>query len=286
MKLLWKLKAMIYDPTIRRIGPIHSFMRFLVWHLSDFLLTTGSRVTRLEVPRTEVPPYFLFPYVFGMHEREVVAWYRRYLRQDMCVVDIGAYIGYHTVRFARMVGRNGKAIAFEPYGPSFEILKRNVQRARLTNVVLEQRAVSDQNGYVTLHLSSGWAGNSLIRVDEKHFQSCQVESITLDDYFSDNDQSLDLVKIDAEGAEPNILWGMRSLLEKKRVKALILEFYPALLRVNGTHETPTELLNTLMKDFDVYHIGSKGKLRRIESYEVEDFVISVRKWTNLCAIIK
>lgn len=210
MKWLWKLKALIYDPTIRRIGPMHSFIRFLAWHLSNVLLANGSRLTRLEVPRTEVPPYFLFPYVFGTHEREVIAWYRQYVRQGMYVVDIGAFAGYHTVRFAQLVGKTGKVLAFEPYGPSFEVLKRNVQRARLSNVVLEQKAVSDQNGYVTLHLSSSSTGNSLIRVAGKHHQSCQVDSITLDDYFKD-DGALDLVKIDVEGAEPAVLRGMQSL---------------------------------------------------------------------------
>ncbi len=170
--------------------------------------------------KTEVAPYFLFPYVFGTHERDVIAWYRQYLHEGMCVVDIGAHVGYHTVRFARLVGRTGKVIAFEPYGPSFEILKRNVYRARLTNVVLEQKAVSDQNGYVTLHIAASWAGNSLIKVGERHNQYCQVESVTLDDYFS-GDETLDLIKIDAEGAELAILQGMRSLVTRKRVKALI-----------------------------------------------------------------
>ncbi len=37
MKWYWKLKRVIYDPTIRRVGPIHSLIRFLVWHLSDIL---------------------------------------------------------------------------------------------------------------------------------------------------------------------------------------------------------------------------------------------------------
>ncbi len=240
MKWLWKLKALIYDPTIRRIGPIHSFMRFLVRRLSDILLTIGCRLKQFEVPRSGVAPYFLFPYVFGTHEREVIAWYRQYLREGMCVVDIGAYVGYHTIRFARLVGRTGKVVAFEPYSPSFEILKRNVQRAKLTNVVLEQKAVSGQNGYVTLHIADSWAGNSLIKVDGRHNQGCQVEGVTLEDYFG-GDETLDLVKIDAEGSELAILQGMRSLI-------------------------------------------AKGKLRRIESHEVEDFVTSVSKWTNLCAI--
>ena len=98
--------------------------------------------------------------------------------------------------------------------------------------------------------------------------------------------TLDLVKIDVEGAEPDVLRGMQSLLTRRRVKALIMEFYPTLLRARGTPETPLELLKNLLKDFNVYHIGPKGKLRQIASHEVKDFVISVPKLTNICAIIR
>ena len=97
---------------------------------------------------------------------------------------------------------------------------------------------------------------------------------------------MDLVKIDVEGTEPAVLRGMQSLLARRKVKALILEFYPTLLRDWGTPETPLELLKNLLNDFNVYHIEPKGKLRQIASHEVKDFVISVPKWTNLCAIIR
>jgi len=46
MKWLWKMKALIYDPTVRRIGPMHSLVRLLIFRLSDIFpwcpLTTVS----------------------------------------------------------------------------------------------------------------------------------------------------------------------------------------------------------------------------------------------------
>jgi hypothetical protein len=154
MKWLWKMKALIYDPTVHRIGPMHSLVHLSVFRLSDNFLSFGSKLPGIEMPRTEVPSYSLFPYVFGTHEREVIAWYRQYLQPGMWVVDIGAHVGYHTIRFAKIVGRNGKVFVFEPYGPSFGILKQNVQRAGLSNVVLEQKAVSDQKWlYHFIHFS-------------------------------------------------------------------------------------------------------------------------------------
>jgi hypothetical protein len=45
MKWLWKMKALIYDPTVRRIGPMHSLVRLLIFRLSDIFLSFGSKLT-------------------------------------------------------------------------------------------------------------------------------------------------------------------------------------------------------------------------------------------------
>jgi len=44
--------------------------------------------------------------------------------------------------------------AFEPYRATFQVLSRNVTRKGLTNVVLEQRAVGDEAGCVTMHIGA------------------------------------------------------------------------------------------------------------------------------------
>jgi len=99
MNWMWKAKAAIYDPTIRRIVPVHRVVRLFVWRLCGALLACGSKLTRFEVPGgTEVAPYFRFPWILGTYEPEVVAWYRGFLRSGMRVVDVGAHVGYHTVR--------------------------------------------------------------------------------------------------------------------------------------------------------------------------------------------
>lgn len=280
----WRFKRLIYDPTIRRIGPMHRMIRSLAFRLSDIFLNTVSRLTKFEVPRTEVPSYFLFPYVLGTHEREVIAWYKRYIQPGMFVVDVGAYVGYHTVRFARLVGESGKVVAFEPYSLSFEVLNRNIQRAKLTNVVLERKAVGNQMGMLQLHVSASWTGNSLMLVEGKHFREEQVEVITLDSYFHNDDRAiLDLVKIDVEGAELAVLQGMKSLIADGKVKAMIIEFYPDLLRLWGDDNTPIELLKMLTRCFDIYHIRKDG-LHLILPQEIKGFTTSVLKWTNICAI--
>jgi hypothetical protein len=97
-QIVRKMKT-IYDHTLRRVAPIHSLVRASVWTSSSLLLSLASRVTRLELPRDdEIAPYFRFPVILGQYQKEVVALSRSLLRPGMIVVDVGAHVGYHTVR--------------------------------------------------------------------------------------------------------------------------------------------------------------------------------------------
>ena len=59
------------------------------------------------------------------------------------VLDVGAYIGTHTLAFAKQVGVGGEVYAFEPQPLSFEVLKRNIGQNVLNNVRLLNVALSD-----------------------------------------------------------------------------------------------------------------------------------------------
>ena len=58
------------------------------------------------------------------------------------VLDIGAYIGTHTLAFARFVGPLGQVVAVEPQIRSFELLKRNIEANALGNVRAENAVAS------------------------------------------------------------------------------------------------------------------------------------------------
>ncbi len=62
-------------------------------------------------------------YFQGSFEAETTAVIERLVEPGMVVLDIGANIGSHTLRLARLVGQNGLVIAFEPmlaaYNPRF-----------------------------------------------------------------------------------------------------------------------------------------------------------------------
>ncbi len=72
------------------------------------------------------------------------------------IVDIGANIGNHTIFFAAILG--AKVIAFEPYGPNYELLRLNVAANGLEGLVDTHRvALGEQDGSGTVRI--GDSGN-------------------------------------------------------------------------------------------------------------------------------
>jgi hypothetical protein len=65
---------------------------------------------------------------------------------------------------------------------------------------------------------------------------------TLDDFFQDY-VALDVIKIDAEGAEPLIFSGMTSIIRSNKKLKIITEFNPKRLRLLGS--SPEEYFNML-----------------------------------------
>jgi len=69
----------------------------------------------------------------------------------------------------------------------------------------------------------------------------------------------DLIKIDVEGAEPEVLEGMRGLAARSPAVAVIIEFKPALLARRGY--PPAQLPEVLASmGFAVTRIGARGAL--------------------------
>lgn len=283
MSLFWKIKELIYDPTIRRIGPLHRLVRFLAWQMGEGILAVGELMTKFKVYHDpKLPPYYRLDWLIGGYEREIIKLYSKILRPGMKVVDIGAHIGYHTVRFAELVGPTGTVFAFEPSPLNFGVLCGNVRRRALSNVVLEQKAVSDIDDEVTLYFGRHDGRHSIVRRGE---ESCKVNSISLDSYFGER-ETVQFVKIDVEGAELKVLRGMKNLIARSPDITLILEFCPGLLCLSEGDRGPMELLNWLLNQgFYLYEIGKKSLVPlKAEEGSLEIFISSVFGHTNLLAI--
>jgi len=89
-----------------------------------------------------------------IYEQETTLFIRNYLKDEDIVFDVGANIGYFTLEFARLVGKRGKVISFEPHPEIYKVLQRNVKRNKYKNVSLNNVACGESNSQRNLYLST------------------------------------------------------------------------------------------------------------------------------------
>ena len=124
------------------------------------------------------------------HEQTIVNLVKNEIKKGDVVIDIGAHIGYYTVLFAKLVGPKGKVFAFEASPTNFEILKKNVNVNGYQNVTLNNKAVSDKDGKLTLYSTGRTSTENFLFKPENFVGSSkikdtiEIDSITLDEYFS------------------------------------------------------------------------------------------------------
>lgn len=146
----------------------------------------------------------------------------KYLKPGMTFFDIGAHFGYYTLLASFIVGNEGKVHAFEPTSTTFNILKTNVSNK--TNVILNNCAVfSEQKTVLITDYSVRYSAynsimdNGIISQDDilkLRPQKNVIEAISIDDYVKKNNIKPDFIKIDAEGAEYEILKGMEKTINE------------------------------------------------------------------------
>jgi FkbM family methyltransferase len=164
------------------------------------------------------------------------------VRPGMTVVDVGANIGWYTLKAAQRVGAGGKVIAFEPAPRTFSILKDNVQVNGLleTGIVeLKRMACGAGDGEAELWIYPDDSGHNTLAPPEPDtgadsgVRPVRVPVTSLDREL-EHLAAVNVVKIDAEGWEPHVIEGMQELLHRSPVLTVFLEFAPLLLKRAGT----------------------------------------------------
>jgi len=174
-------------------------------------------------------PIQIFLTGFYFVEKKHTEYFKKLIKTGDVFFDIGAQIGYYTIIASTRVGKKGHVYSFEPFPPSFQVLRNNIQMNNFQNVSLYNLAVSDKKEYTWLYLQNRENSGSATFISSKQFFKqekagyiTKVECTTIDDFIREkNIQKVDLIKIDTEGAEPKVLSGMQNLLSSGCPKILI-----------------------------------------------------------------
>ncbi len=150
-----------------------------------------------------------------------------HIKEGDTVIDAGAWIGGHTMAYAKKVGVKGKVAAIEPNPSAFECLARNTQH--FTNVFLLPIALGDKHTSVSFSAKKGWYDSGYVGSDQ---MIDKVPMCDLDFY----NAAPNFIKIDVEGCELKALKGAAKTIEKSRPKMVIEINNPALERQGDTRE--------------------------------------------------
>ena len=258
----------------------------------NFLRARGFRFKNVKVNdyrmRIDLSDNIIAPHLFlhGHWEAYESQLMGRLLRPGMTFVDVGAHIGYYSLLAARAVGPAGRVVSFEPSPDNFALLTENIRLNGLSKIVrAENLALGAGRGEADLHLSTCNTGDhrlySTLDDDDEmfnagmHRQSVRVPVISLDEYLGrEGVERVDVVKIDVQGAEMDVLLGMRQTLARSPQVVLFTEFWPHGLLRFGTE--PRAVLDFLTGEVGLSLFQILSEERRVVPVEPASFASRTR----------
>lgn len=125
------------------------------------------------------------------------------------VIDIGANVGEFSHAIAKL---GGKVYACEPDPSPYKCLKENSNR--YSRVECHQVAFGENESVLPFYLLPMTNDSSFVKPDGPVVDVVEVALTTLDDFFESvvKEKNIDLLKVEAEGFEPEILKGASNVL--------------------------------------------------------------------------
>lgn len=157
-------------------------------------------------------------YFRGGGEPEVQDTLEKYLRPGMTFYDVGANLGLFSLIGARLVGAQGRVVAFEADPEVAARLRENVGRNELAWVSVEEKAVWSEVKTVYFERIDVTASpdrglGRVVAGNER--DTIAVSAVSLDEVALTHPLP-DLIKCDVEGAEVEVFRGAKRLLKEKR----------------------------------------------------------------------
>ena len=140
------------------------------------------------------------------------------MRPTDVVFDVGAWHGINASLFSR---RASQVVSFEPNPSTFRVLQETIVVNGARNITAYALAVGNERA--TAELWGTGSGSSLRPGPGKLVHSL-VNVISMDEFAAERSTLPDVIKIDAEGAEYQVLAGARDCLAHTRLLYLEMHF--------------------------------------------------------------
>lgn len=220
----------------------------------------------------------------GYWENWVTEVFLANLAPGMTVVDIGANIGYYSLLAAAHIGPAGRLYCFEANPNTADLLFSNLEiNGYLDRAQVLSKAVYSKSTQIQFNCFEKHQGGSSIWVDEMevreglrdNLEKITVDTVSLDEFFAPGTR-VDLIKVDAEGAEPYILQGAKRVLEENRNIRILMEFNLAQLQRSLWLENAYKKLVDEIRElgFTIYLIEHDGVLHEATPDALSDRPVS------------
>jgi FkbM family methyltransferase len=216
----------------------------------------------------------------GFWESWITIAMARLLQPGWHCVDVGANHGYYTMIMADAVEPSGRVMAIEPNPQLADLVKLSLEvNGYLPHASVLQRAAADLDAKkISLVVPRHRAINASLFKEATAFDEVfEVETITIDQATAGWPR-VDLVKIDAEGAEALIWRGMRETLAQHAAITIIME-----MRCSRYAEPRAFVRDIESAGFPLRHIDNDGSIKGLTAEQVlndrpeEDWMLFLRR---------
>jgi FkbM family methyltransferase len=182
----------------------------------------------------------------GCFAEQDIELFKKIIKPEMYVYDIGANIGHHSVFFSKIVGSKGKVYSFEPQNYIFKILNANLALNNCKNTWSYRLALGSEKAKLKMYPidyekkeNFGALGINLNANDKEATNSGETVDVILGDEFMNMldtaDKRVDFIKIDVQAFELFVLQGLTEVLSRFK-PILFLEIAPYWMREMGGYD--------------------------------------------------
>ena len=228
MKLIYQI---IYSPAINYIlRNINKLVSGLVPKIKlppagiIKIKLSGGETIKLKTNQTDFVAFWV--YWKGLYTYEYTSIFEKIISKVNGFVDIGSNGGLYSLIAAKK-SENIKILAFDPSNAANYFVNENIRINGFSDkITFFKYAMSDKTETLNFfevknrkypYLKYNLGGSSSLINHPKLFNQISVQAYSFDNFLAENPEynfEIDFIKIDAEGAEPNIIKGMKATIEK------------------------------------------------------------------------
>jgi FkbM family methyltransferase len=227
-----------------------------------------------------------------------VTYYLQSLTNKGIFIDVGANIGYFSIMGSELYSH---VYSFEPIKENILLFQASVKKNNIKNITIVPQVCGANDGdklrLTSFPANMGGTRNLEItkKQDVSHLESKdqgEFDVITMDTFIKQNGiTTIDLIKIDVEGYEPNVLNGFIHGIKAHVAKNIIFELSPCSLEASVC----TQMLDLLkLNGYFLYDIGvnesgseiKSSKCSFISDLDFSDYVKTIKQTNILASTVK